>query len=164
MINDSVALNKTRLVGTQDGQTIVPTYDWSTHLGVHFKKVPNIKQYHQFYFVAAKPERVMFKRFSDSEQLELDLRKCDLSWSPSSAPIVHPKGLSDERQWYLFEKIRQFCTSLRSKDLICLQPTALRLLQIAPMNNMSSLQYKMFKLLLTYKVKNQHQVNELNHV
>ena len=93
MINDSVALNKTRLVGTQDGQTVVPTYDWSTHLGVHFKKVPNIKQYHQFYFAAAKPGRVMVKRFSNSEQLGLDLRKNDLSWSPSSAPVVHSKGL-----------------------------------------------------------------------
>ena len=107
MINESAALNETRLVGTQDGQMIVPTYDWSTHLGVHFKKVQNIKQYHQFYFVAEKPGRVFVKRFSDSEQLELDLRKSDLSWSPSSAllpPVVHPKGLSEERQWYLFEK------------------------------------------------------------
>ena len=108
---------------------IVPTYDWSTHLGVYFKKVPNIKQYHQFYFVAEKPGRVFVKRFSDSEQLKLDLRKSDLSWSPSSAqlpPVVHPKGLSEERQWYLFKKIRPLCTSLRSKGLTCPQPTALR--------------------------------------
>ena len=104
MINESAALSETRLVGTQDGQMIVLTYDWSTHLGVYFKKVPNIKQYHQFYFVAEKPGRVFVKRFSDSEQLKLDLRKSDLSWSPSSAqlpPVVHPKGLSEESDHFV---------------------------------------------------------------
>lgn len=127
MVNNSAAVNEARLVGTQDEQTLVPTYEWSTYLGEHFKKVPNIKQYHQFNFVAQKPGRVLVKRFSDSEQLELDLRKRDFSFSSAELPpVVHPKGLSEERQWYLFEKIRPFCSSLRSKDLTCPHPTALQ--------------------------------------
>ena len=161
MINESAALNETRLVGTQDGHMIVPTYDWSTHLGVHFKKVPSIKQYHQFYFVAEKPRSVFVKRFSDSEQLERDLRKSDLSWSPSSAqlpPVVHPKGLSEERQWYLFEKIRPFCTSLRSKDLTCPQPITLRPQNCSNEQHVSSPKQDV-EAPLDYKVKNLHQVN-----
>ena len=42
MANSSVVLNKTRLLGTQDEQTLVPTYEWSTCLGEYFRKVPNI--------------------------------------------------------------------------------------------------------------------------
>ena len=106
MVNNSAAVNEARLVGTQDEQTLVPTYEWSTYLGEHFKKVPNIKQYHQFNFVAQKSERVLVKRFSDSEQLELDLRKRDFSFSS--------------------EKIQPFCSSLRSKDLTCPHPTTLQ--------------------------------------
>ena len=41
-----------RLVGTQEDQVLIPTYDWQTYLSPHFKKVPNIKRFHQFKFSA----------------------------------------------------------------------------------------------------------------
>ena len=36
--------------------------------------------------------------------------------------LVHPSGLSDARQWYLFQKIRDFCSD-ETKDIVCPLPT-----------------------------------------
>ena len=34
MVNNSAPLNETRPVGTQDRQTLVPSYEWSTYLNL----------------------------------------------------------------------------------------------------------------------------------
>ena len=47
------------------------------------------------------------------------------TWTPNPLTLpskVVPKGLSSERQWYLFEKIRPFCP-LDDQDLTCPEPT-----------------------------------------
>lgn len=48
-------LNKAVLVGSQDGQALVPTYDWSAFLPRYFSKVKGIKAAHQFTFRKESP-------------------------------------------------------------------------------------------------------------
>ena len=53
--SSSVGVNKAQLVGTHDGKVIVPVYDWATHLGEYFRKIPNISKFHHFRFVSDEP-------------------------------------------------------------------------------------------------------------
>ena len=45
---------------------------------------------------------------------------------PEGMPVaIPPKGLTAERQWYLFDNIREFCVSA-AKDITCPKPTVPR--------------------------------------
>ena len=48
-VNSSADVNTAQLAGTQDGEVVVPTYDWAQFLGEHCRKVPQMKSYHHFY-------------------------------------------------------------------------------------------------------------------
>ena len=48
--SSNTGAHKVQLVATQDGLVIVAAYDWSTFLGQHFKKIPNIKKFHHVRF------------------------------------------------------------------------------------------------------------------
>ena len=41
-INKSASVNHAQLVGTQDGEVLVPTYDWLSFFAMYFKKIPHI--------------------------------------------------------------------------------------------------------------------------
>ena len=82
MVNNFAALNETKLVETEDGQTMIP------------------------------------RRCQTSNSTMSLISGRQIFLSAELPPVVHPKGLSEEGQWYLFEKIRPFY-SLRSKDLTC---------------------------------------------
>ena len=59
---------------------------------------------------------------ADLNEEEVELLKN--SWEPvpqELPPILQPKGLSDERQWYLYEQVSQFCTD-DCQDLVCPRP------------------------------------------
>lgn len=59
----------------------------------------------------------------DTEEEEFNLLKKD-DWRPESSLFpdqITPKGLSIERQWYLYEKIREFCPEV-ARDLTCPEP------------------------------------------
>ena len=77
------------------------------------------------YFQQIIQERsIICKLYSDSEETKLDMCVNPL-WQPSISdfpPVVLPRGLSPERQLYLYEKIRPFCTD-RSMDLTCPIPS-----------------------------------------
>ena len=52
----------------------------------------------------------------------------DPLWKPSATElprIVEPKGLTAARQWYLYEKIRLYC-SKQSQDITCPLPSMYR--------------------------------------
>ena len=123
VVDGSAVVNISQLVGNQSGEVIVPTYDWSTYFGQHFSKIPSIKAQHHFLFSHVKPGVVRAKQLLDSDEVEHNLcqRK---DWVPSFnelPPLIAPKGLSMERKWYLYQKIRDFC-SPESKDLVCPYP------------------------------------------
>ena len=79
-----------------------------------------------FRFNAAFPGYVFVKESSDGEERLIKLVK-DITWKPSLSnlpDIIPPPGLTLERQWYLHNKIREFCCQ-NTKDIVCPLPTQL---------------------------------------
>ena len=125
VVNQSATVNRAHLVGAQDGKVLVPTYNWLSYFTEYFKRIPHIKDYHHFTASSDTPGVVTCKKYSDSSEFKHNLLK-DPNIIPTTGelpPTVAPKGLSDERQWYLYDKIRPFCSSDRTKDLTCPLPS-----------------------------------------
>ena len=52
------------LVGSQEGEVVVPTRDWAEFLSPKFRRVVGIKQYHHFRFDRSSPGVVYLKLHS----------------------------------------------------------------------------------------------------
>ena len=107
----------------EDGNTIVPTFDWTNFFATRFKRFVGIKSYHHFRFVASEPGVVYARNHSDTPKVKVNLLRGP--WSPDVNEYPIPKGLSAERQWYLFENIRVFCPE-DDMDVTCPKPTVPR--------------------------------------
>ena len=88
-------------------------YDWSAYFEDKTVKTAlnGITQMHHFKFPATHPGRVFVKNTNDGPEREITLKKVD-SWQPLSSDLpdeIVPPGLSLERQWYLHNKIHEFC-------------------------------------------------------
>lgn len=122
VVNKSAICNTSQVVCSEDGIMTVPIYDWSTFLAPHYKKVTGIKKFHHFRFSSSSPGTVFIKEYADSDEEALVIQRHDwIRDTRDLPPIITPKGLSEERQWYLYESIRQFC--LNNKDITCPLPT-----------------------------------------
>ena len=122
-VNKSSTVNVAQIVGTQDGKVIVPMYDWAAYLSLHIRKLPGIKKYHHFRFSSEHPGSIFLRINAEAPETKVDLVPRD-SWSPSCDQLpdqIHPEGLSPQRQWYLYESIREFCTH-ETRDLVCPKP------------------------------------------
>ena len=111
VVQSSAVVNKSQLVGSQAGESIVPMKDWAGSLGPHFRRLTGIKRYHHFRFDKNTPGVVHLRLYSDSPEEKRRLVK-DQNWKPDASdlpPTIPPSGMSLERQQYLFEKIREFC-------------------------------------------------------
>ena len=79
---------------------------------------------HHFRFDSEFPGIVFVKNSSSDVEQQIQLFK-DVSWSPSPDELpqrIVPLGLSIERQWYLYDKIRDFCSD-EAKDIVCPKPS-----------------------------------------
>ena len=134
VVNDSAEFNFAQLVSLEDGTTVVSTYDWTSVFAPELKKIPGIKKLHHFRCVSSESGVVYVKEHADTAERKLTLSKSATTWSPDPhtlPPIVPPKGLSAERQWYLFDTIREFCPD-SDKDLTCPLPAVVRPTSSAP--------------------------------
>ncbi|XP_065884511.1 uncharacterized protein [Dysidea avara] len=125
-VNQSAAPNFAQLVGSQDGTTIVPMYNWSDYFEEKTVKtaLKGITQMHHFRFLSSRPGKVMVKNTHDDPERTISLLKSS-SWRPEPGElpnVIVPAGLSAERQWYLYEKIREFVPE-EAQDLVCPKPT-----------------------------------------
>ena len=118
VVVSSAQVNEVQLVGTQSGEIIVQTYDWTGFFGSQMKKIPLITKYHHFQFYSSNPGTVTVREYSDSLENVYVLTHSTLNGLPET---VHPRGLSLERQWYLHDKIREFCAP-ETRDLVCPKP------------------------------------------
>ena len=119
VVDTSANVNTTQLTGTPDGRVIVPTYDWQT-LYEHTKKLVGIKSFHHLRFSSTSKGHVFARLKSDSPEVDYNLLKD--KWSPTATVLperLTPSGLNPARQWYLFQKIREFCPE-EAKDVPCL--------------------------------------------
>ena len=124
VVNTSAECNVAQLVSHVDGTTIVPTLDW-TDFFANKHKIQGIKKLHHFRFTSS-PGHVFVKERSDTVERDIDLLK--EPWTPDAdtkPDVVPPKGLSPDRQWYLYEHIRPFCPP-DDQDSVCLLPSVPR--------------------------------------
>ena len=101
------------------------TYDWQEYFKNFCTKVAGIKKLHHIRFDSAHPGYIFVKERAGSPEVKRSILK-DESWSPKAdelPPVLSPAGLSNQRQWYLHDKIREFCPD-RLKDITCPQPSA----------------------------------------
>ena len=122
VVNRSAICNTAQLVCTEDGSELVTTYDWTSFFASHMHKIQGIKKYHHFRFASASPGIVFAKNYADTDEIPFSLLKS--SWQPDPGVLparIQPKGLSEERQWYLHDSIRQFCSE-EHRDTVCPLP------------------------------------------
>ena len=94
-MNQSVSVNKAKLVGETNGNVIVPTYDWTSHFAVSFKKIVGIKEYYHFKADAASPRKVLLHCVADGPVTEVNILKVNSVLVHNDLPpVVPPKGLT----------------------------------------------------------------------
>ena len=99
VVNSSADVNVAQLVGSQDGTTIVPVYDWVPFLRDHFRNLPQLKSFHHFTFSSFHPGLVTRKEFSESNAVSFTMPNDD-DWTPISTELpqqIHTNGLSETR-------------------------------------------------------------------
>ncbi|KAF6040946.1 hypothetical protein EB796_000787 [Bugula neritina] len=118
---NSSAVNNTALIvgdGTRDTEEVI-MYDWAQFLPQFFRRLPHILTYHQIVLTAEGVAHCK-KLVGESATTEILLNKypaADLL--PTAIPS---KGLDLQRQWYLYEQIREFCKP-DTQDLVCPRPS-----------------------------------------
>ena len=135
VVQASAEVNHAQLVGNENGDVIVPTYDWADHFDVPFRQtaLKGIKSFHHFTFNASQPGEVAVQTVCDGPKKHLKLLS-DPAWRPQRTdlpPIIKPNGLTLERQCYLYEKIREFCQP-DVRDIVCPRPEGMEPAPPAP--------------------------------
>ncbi len=123
VVNDSAAVNIAQPTGLEDGSVVVTTYDWQNYFSQFHTKVKGIKKLHHLRFESASPGCIFVKERAGSTEVKRNILK-NKSWKPTAdqlPPVLPPSGLSLQRQWYLYEKIREFCPD-HLKDTTCPRP------------------------------------------
>ena len=121
VVNKSAHCNFAQLA-SKDGTSIVPVYDWTDFFASYMKRIKGIKSFHHSSFESSKPGVVCIQQQQDKPKHSLDLRKAGWMALTTSFPqVIHAKGLSPERQWYLHDHIRPFCPE-EDQDVTCPVP------------------------------------------
>ena len=115
-------LNRAIIVGNEQGEVFISTYDWQNHLCSMFKPIPQLKQWHSFVF--DKPGTVTCKLNSQSPESEFTIQCSDIS--DAMPCIITPIPVTPERQWYLYDSIRPLVPH-RAQDILCPKPSCPRL-------------------------------------
>ena len=123
VVDSSAHVNEVQLVGTQEGDIIVPTYDWAGLFTTHLRKLKKIKSLRHLRFDSATPGVVHVREESDAVEQSISLL-VDHTWTPLATDLpelIPPAGLSLERQWYLHNTIAEYCEE-EVRDRVCPKP------------------------------------------
>jgi hypothetical protein len=93
--------------------------DWKTFLSTYYRGVKGIRKFHHFRFESENPWSVYVKERVDSDEKEICLRKNGSpSFDPAVLPeILHPVGLTRERQQYLYRNVRPYVRPAQQESL-----------------------------------------------
>ena len=101
-------VNIARLVIDKGGKVLVPIFDWLSFFAEMFKRLPAIKNLRHFRVSSLHPGIVTTQACNDSEKTHLILKRDVVVDAAELSNIIPPKSFSVPRQWYLFEKMREF--------------------------------------------------------
>ncbi len=108
------------------GKPQVESRDWSNWLSKYFKKLPHITDYYHFQIDSSKPGEVVVKENLDAPEEHHMLLKGKFPYHATKFPRLpgklKPKGLTPDREWYLYEKIREHIPRREDKDATCPLP------------------------------------------
>jgi hypothetical protein len=124
IINKSSITNYAVPTGDEKGQVFVTVYDWTGFFNTKLLKVvPNITKYSHFNFDSSWMGVVNCQEeiCSNDEDVKHVLFSPRTFKKSDHVNEMIPEGLTDERQQYLFEKIRPFCPD-ETKDVLCPEP------------------------------------------
>jgi hypothetical protein len=117
--------NVTQTYRNNDGREKFHFRKWSSWLGKIFKELSGITNYQHFRIEADAPGEMNVKRSVDAEEETFFLlKKKTFKFDERSEkpPCFTSKGLSAERQWYLYDKIRLHIPSEMDKDVTAPKP------------------------------------------
>ena len=120
VVNVSATVNESQLVGSQSGEPIVPMYDWVGFFGSRLKKIPLITRQQHFQFTSSNKGTVKVREYSDSSVIDYKLTS-DVTLAVEFPDNIISPGMSLQRQWYLHDKIGDFC-SIDTRDVVCPRP------------------------------------------
>lgn len=115
-----------RVQGNNDSHNKVIYRDWTSWLSKYFTTVPKITNYHHFMMSNKKSGTVSLKINMDSAEETVNIIKTSFDFESTRVyppGRLHPVGLSDERQWYLYSQIRQHIPDECDKNITCPKPT-----------------------------------------
>jgi hypothetical protein len=106
--------------GTEQGEVLIPCYDWQSKFSA-LGKIVGIKQYHHFVFDSCKPSMCSVRQYAGSPATDLPVAGDSAALSADLPTIITPPGLSQARQEYLFKRIRQYVAA-EHQDRLCPAP------------------------------------------
>ncbi len=119
--------NQVQIVFDKNNNHIVHFYDWTKFLLKFFKLIPNILKYHHFILHKDNIGNVEIKETVDGNKQTIDIRKSKNINIIGFSQEIYPTGLSAERQWYLYEQVRQHIQDSQKWNEYCLLPNILKL-------------------------------------
>lgn len=87
IVRASATVNSVQLVGSQEGEVLVPAYDWTGFLAPQFKRIPGIKKIHHFHF-ESQSGKVDVREWSDSTTKSVKLLRDEATLSPAHADTL----------------------------------------------------------------------------
>lgn len=94
---------------------------WTEFLSGYFRTFPGISKYHQFiYYPDGKMQTRLFID-SNPETCVLQTSTLETTEALMIEEII-PQPMTIDRQWYLFENIRELCTKPENKDKVAPKP------------------------------------------
>lgn len=125
VLNSTVnGFNTAQIVYDSNNVQQVHFYKWTEFLSKSFGRVAQILQQHHFEISNEKHGKVDVQTKLDGEKVEISiLKKNKIFYSTDFPDVLLPKELSAERQWYLYEQIREHVVDPDKKDEYCLRPS-----------------------------------------
>jgi len=119
--------NKCQMYKDENGKVNFQYRDWSNWLSKHFKKFPDISKFHHFSFSQENPGVVIAKKSVNGERVTFQLLnnsdfRFDQSNPPKKPKIIISEGLTAERQWQLYNTIREHIPAKSDKNATCPLP------------------------------------------
>jgi len=101
--------------------------DWSSWLSKYFETLKGITNYQNEVIEQKNPSIILVKEHKDGKELKINLTKKNFPFNQSHPPKrlpkqIFPEGLSLERQWYLYDKIRCQIPLEKDQNETCPKP------------------------------------------